>query len=120
MLSSSEKGNIKTRNHQLYAMGVRYDRQSIHRYFPRTAVKSRRRKAIEDKRAVYLPMGIKPNEDMTKLQSYYQEGTIPNLVLKADTDTFRWLLTRRGSAHPATPGGTLTLPPVPSSFHIDI
>ena len=94
--------------------------------FHEATAKSRLRKAIEDKKVVYLPMGIGPNADTAKLRSYYPEGAISKPVLTADAahfkEAFVWLSNSISVVTNSDPSvvDEVTLPPTPSMITVGL
>lgn len=88
--------------------------------------KSRLRSAIENKKVVFMPMGIGANADIRKLQSYYPENAKTKPVLKADANNFKeafvWLSKSIGVVSQSDPtvSDQVNLPPTPSIITVGL
>lgn len=88
--------------------------------------KSRLRSAIENKKVVFMPMGIGANADIRKLQSYYPENAKTKPVLKADANNFKeafvWLSKSIGVVSHSDPtvSDQVNLPPTPSIITVGL
>ena len=88
--------------------------------------KSRLRSAIENKKVVFMPMGIGANADISKLQSYYPENAKTKPVLKADAKNFKeafvWLSKSIGVVSQSDPtvSDQVNLPPTPSIITVGL
>lgn len=87
---------------------------------------SRLKNAIENKKVVYIPMGIGPNADIKKLQEYYPETAKAKPVLKAEANAFKeafvWLSTSisQGFHSDPTIASEIMLLELPSGITIGI
>ena len=87
---------------------------------------SRLKNAIENKKVVYIPMGIGFNADIEKLQEYYPETAKAKPVLKAEANAFKeafvWLSTSISQVSHSDPtiASEITLPDLPSGITIGI
>lgn len=91
-----------------------------------TEARRKLRRAIENKKVVYMPMGIGDGADIAKLQSYYPEGTAAKTVLKANTSNFKeafvWLSQSLSVVSKSDPNvsNQVQLPPTPSVITVGI
>lgn len=90
------------------------------------AAKNRLRSAIENKKVIYMPMGIGSGANTKKLQSYYPESTSSKIVLRAKKDNFKeafvWLSQSLSVVSHSDPNVSdrVNLPAVPSIITIEI
>lgn len=90
-----------------------------------SASMERLRKAIRNKKVVYMPMGI-GNADTAKLQEYYPDETQAKIVLKADASNFKeafvWLSQSLSVVSQSDPNvsDSINLPPTPSIITVGI
>lgn len=90
------------------------------------AAKSRLCSFIENKKVVYMPMGIGEKADKKKLQSYYPEDTEKKIVLQASSSNFKeafvWLSNSIGVVSHSDPNvsSQVNLPPTPSIITVGL
>ncbi len=90
------------------------------------SARNRLQSAIESKKITYLPMGIGPMANISKLQSYYPASANSRPVLKADAKNFKeafvWLSNSIGVVSNSNPNvsAEVNLPPTPSTITIGI
>lgn len=84
------------------------------------------RTAVENKKVLFMPMGIGAGADRNKLREYYPESAASKPVLTANAnnfkETFVWLSRSVGVVTASDPNVTdqVQLPPPPASMVIDI
>lgn len=94
--------------------------------YKENATMSRLRSAIENKKVVYMPMGIGANADIKKLQEYYPDSAKAKPVLKADANNFKeafvWLSTSIAQVSHSDPtiASEITLPELPGGITVGI
>jgi len=90
------------------------------------SAKKRLQCAIENKKVVYMPMGIGEYANTKKLQEYYPDGTEARTVLKAKADNFKeafvWLSNSISVVSQSDPNVStqIQLPPTPSIITVGI
>jgi uncharacterized protein YegL len=91
-----------------------------------SSAKARLRSAIQNKKVVYMPMGIGTGADIAKLQSYYPEDATARPVLKASASNFKeafvWLSASIAEVSHSNPDAVTEVqtPPTPSCITIGI
>lgn len=91
-----------------------------------SSAKSRLQQAIQNKKVVYMPMGIGPHADVEKLQSYYPDDAAARPVLKASASNFKeaftWLSASIAEVSHSDPNNATEIqtPPTPSCITIGI